>query len=56
MLDRLDEEKIPCYLTTQNERNISLYQHFGFRVIGNMTLPVQISATPRCSAIRRLTR
>lgn len=39
MLDRLDEEKIPCYLTTQNDRNISLYKHFGFRVIGSMTLP-----------------
>ena len=39
MLDRLDRKKIPCYLNTQNEKNISLYEHFGFRVIDQLTLP-----------------
>ena len=51
MLDRLDAEKIPCYLTTQNERNISLYEHFGFRVIGSMTLPGSENL-PHCDAAR----
>ena len=39
MLERLDWEKIPCYLNTQNEKNISLYEHFGFRVIDQLTIP-----------------
>lgn len=39
MLERLDRKKIPCYLNTQNEKNISLYEHFGFRVIDQLTLP-----------------
>jgi len=39
MLDRLDTKKIPCYLNTQNEKNIGLYEHFGFRVIDQLTLP-----------------
>ena len=39
MLERLDMKKIPCYLNTQNEKNISLYEHFGFRVIDQLTLP-----------------
>ncbi len=39
MLERLDRKKIPCYLNTQNEKNISLYEHFGFRVIEQLTLP-----------------
>jgi len=39
VLERLDMKKIPCYLNTQNEKNISLYEHFGFRVIDQLTLP-----------------
>jgi ribosomal protein S18 acetylase RimI-like enzyme len=39
VLDRLDKQKIPCYLNTQNEKNIGLYEHFGFRVIDQLTLP-----------------
>ena len=39
MLNRLDTNKIPCYLNTQNEKNIGLYEHFGFRVIDQLTLP-----------------
>jgi ribosomal protein S18 acetylase RimI-like enzyme len=39
MLEELDRKKIPCYLNTQNEKNVSLYEHFGFRVIDRVTLP-----------------
>ena len=35
----LERRKIPCYLNTQNERNIPLYEHFGFQVIEQVTLP-----------------
>lgn len=39
MLKRIDTEKIACYLETQNERNVSFYQHFGFKVIHSETIP-----------------
>jgi len=39
MLDWLDLQKLPCYLTTQNEKNVSLYEHYGFRVVEQLTLP-----------------
>lgn len=32
MLARIDSERLPCYLDTTEERNVSLYQHYGFRV------------------------
>ena len=38
MLAKLDENNLPCYLET-HERNISLYEHFGFEVIEQMILP-----------------
>jgi ribosomal protein S18 acetylase RimI-like enzyme len=39
MLERLDREQIPCYLNTQNEENVRLYEHFGFKVIDKVTIP-----------------
>jgi GNAT superfamily N-acetyltransferase len=33
MLERLDETRTACYLETQNQKNVSLYQHFGFKVV-----------------------
>ncbi|MBT8507580.1 hypothetical protein AZH53_03985 [Methanomicrobiaceae archaeon CYW5] len=39
MLEWLDETGTACYLNTQNEANIGLYEHFGFRVAGQVTLP-----------------
>jgi hypothetical protein len=29
---RADEEKLPAYLETGNEKNLGLYRHFGFEV------------------------
>ena len=39
MLTRIDKEGLPCYLETENERNVPIYQHFGFRVIDEFTIP-----------------
>jgi ribosomal protein S18 acetylase RimI-like enzyme len=39
MLGRLDATGIPCYLNTQNEKNVGLYEHFGFRVIDRQMIP-----------------
>jgi len=39
MLEWLDERRMACYLNTQNEENIGLYEHFGFRVAEQVTLP-----------------
>ncbi|WP_342677041.1 GNAT family N-acetyltransferase [Methanofollis sp. UBA420] len=39
MLDRLDREGLPCHLVTQNEQNVALYEHYGFRVIEHTVVP-----------------
>ncbi|TFH04878.1 MAG: N-acetyltransferase [Candidatus Thorarchaeota archaeon] len=39
MLDRIAGDGLPCYLETQNEKNRSLYEHFGFKVIHTDTIP-----------------
>ena len=33
MLKRLDEEKMACYLETQNLKNVAMYRHFGFTLV-----------------------
>jgi len=39
MLAWLDTRKLPCYLNTQNDKNIGIYEHYGFEVIEQLTLP-----------------
>lgn len=39
MLARLDSEGLPCYLETQNENNVAIYRHFGFRVLKEAAIP-----------------
>ena len=39
MLARIDEEGLPCYLETLDERNVRLYEHFGFKVVEEATIP-----------------
>jgi GNAT superfamily N-acetyltransferase len=39
MLARADREGLPCFLETQLEKNVSLYKHFGFRVVEEGTIP-----------------
>ena len=39
MLSEIDGEGLPCYLETEGDRNVSIYQHFGFKVIDKATVP-----------------
>ena len=39
MFNRFDAEGMACYLETQNERNVSIYQHYGFKVVHTTALP-----------------
>jgi len=39
MLPGIDEEGLPCYLETESERNVPIYQHFGFKVIDEFIIP-----------------
>lgn len=39
MLSRADEEKLPCYLETNTEHNVELYEHFGFEVLEDALIP-----------------
>jgi len=38
-LARLDRECVPSCLDTENEKNVALYEHFGFRVCESATIP-----------------
>lgn len=39
MLRRIDEERMPAYLETQKEKNVGLYQRFGFEVAAEGAFP-----------------
>jgi ribosomal protein S18 acetylase RimI-like enzyme len=39
MLPKVDEEGLPCYLETDTERNVAVYEHFGFKVIEEFVVP-----------------
>ena len=39
MFARLDREDMPCYLRTQNGRNVAFYRHFGFKVVDEGEVP-----------------
>jgi len=39
MLARIDEEQLPCYLDTNTEENVALYEHFGFNVVKRYVIP-----------------
>src|SRR5208283_2506918 len=39
VLERLDSLKLPSYLETQNERNVAIYQHFGFKLTKETLIP-----------------
>jgi ribosomal protein S18 acetylase RimI-like enzyme len=39
MLKRLDETRVPCYLKTHNPKNVSMYQHFGFKLVFEGNIP-----------------
>jgi ribosomal protein S18 acetylase RimI-like enzyme len=33
LLETLDQDKTPCYLETQNLKNVAMYQNFGFKLV-----------------------
>ncbi|MCU0652187.1 MAG: GNAT family N-acetyltransferase [Candidatus Omnitrophica bacterium] len=39
MLSRIEAENLPCYLETQIEKNVSIYQHYGFKLIEKFFVP-----------------
>ena len=39
MLARMDTEGLPCYTETMDEKNVSLYEHMGFRVMEELAIP-----------------
>lgn len=39
MLDFVSEKKAICYLETNNEKNVSLYEHFGFKIAEKSFVP-----------------
>jgi len=39
MLARIDRENMPCYLDTEEERNVLIYQHYNFKVLEEAEIP-----------------
>jgi len=39
VFERIDKEGLPCFLETQAEKNVALYEHLGFRVVEVGTVP-----------------
>ena len=39
IIEKSEIEKKPIYLETQNEKNVSLYEHFGFQVVKKINMP-----------------
>ena len=38
-VDRAEEDRLPCYVETQNEPNVAYYEKHDFRVVAEMQLP-----------------
>jgi ribosomal protein S18 acetylase RimI-like enzyme len=36
---RLDREALPCFLETQSEDNVAIYEKYGFAVVEEGTIP-----------------
>lgn len=39
MLQKIDTDNLLCYLETQDEVNVAIYEHYGFQVIDKSTIP-----------------
>ena len=35
----IDKQNVPCYLETNKEKNVTLYQHFGFEIVEDGIVP-----------------
>jgi GNAT superfamily N-acetyltransferase len=51
-LQRCDADGVPAYLESSNPRNIPLYQHHGFEILGT----IQVGSSPRLVPMRRPAR
>jgi ribosomal protein S18 acetylase RimI-like enzyme len=38
-LAEIDKQNLPCFLHTENEKNLKIYEHFGFQLIGKIKVP-----------------
>ncbi|HEY55705.1 MAG TPA: GNAT family N-acetyltransferase [Dehalococcoidia bacterium] len=50
MLKKLDAGKMPCYLETSTEEYVSIYRHFGFKMVYEAELPG--SGSPMWAMVR----
>ena len=39
MFARMEKEQMPCYLDTNNENNVKIYEHLGFKMIKKYVIP-----------------
>lgn len=39
MISRIDHDNLPCYVETENMKNVSMYQHFGFKIVEEFKIP-----------------
>jgi len=39
VLERIDRERVPCYLETNAEKNVAIYRRFGFEVVSEDRMP-----------------
>ena len=50
VLSLADQQGLPAYVITHEERNVAYYERFGFRLIGDS--PFEPGAPPTCSLLR----
>ncbi len=39
LIEESEQTGLPIYLETETENNVSVYEHFGFKVVDKVTLP-----------------
>jgi len=39
VLQRIDRERMPCFLDTSNEKNVTIYRRFGFELVSEDKIP-----------------
>ena len=39
-IEKSERERLPLYLETETEENVKMYEHFGFRLLKKITLPM----------------
>ncbi len=50
VLDQADQQELPSYVITHDDRNVAYYERFGFHLIGDA--PFEAGAPPTCSLLR----